>query len=161
MAPLGHVDLTKMQKLLKSKNKNQNENEKQNENKNENSFSFSFSFLFHFIFHFHFCFHFRFHFRFCFLFSFSFLCLLYFLVSIFKFYCGTSRPPQITVPKMFWAKIWELLPNNIKYSNSLSKFKKLMKSWKPDACPCRLCKTYIAQVGFIYLIIYKYFTSHV
>ena len=31
MAPLGHVELTKMQKLLKSKNKNQNENEKQNE----------------------------------------------------------------------------------------------------------------------------------
>ena len=36
MAPLGHVELTKMQKLLESKNKNQHENEKQNENKNEN-----------------------------------------------------------------------------------------------------------------------------
>ena len=46
-------------------------------------------------------------------------------------------------------KIWELVPNNIKYSNSLSKFKKLVKPWKPEACPCRLCKTYIAQVGFI------------
>ena len=46
-------------------------------------------------------------------------------------------------------KIWELVPNDIKYSNSLSKFKKLIKSWKPEACPCRLCKTYIAQVGFI------------
>ena len=46
-------------------------------------------------------------------------------------------------------KIWELVPNNIKDSNSLSKFKKLIKSWKPEACPCRLCKTYIAQVGFI------------
>ena len=46
-------------------------------------------------------------------------------------------------------KIWELVPNNIMYSNSLSKFKKLIKSWKPEACPCRLCKTYITQVGFI------------
>ena len=46
-------------------------------------------------------------------------------------------------------KIRELVPNNIKYSNSLSKFKKLIKSWKPEACPCRLCKTYVAQVGFI------------
>ena len=46
-------------------------------------------------------------------------------------------------------KIWELVPNNIKYSNSLSKFKKLIKSWKPEACPCRLCITYIAQVGSI------------
>ena len=48
-------------------------------------------------------------------------------------------------------KIWELVPNNIKYSNSLSKFKKLIKSWRPGACPCRLRKTYIAQVGFIEL----------
>ena len=38
MAPIGHVELTKMQKHLESKNKNKNENEKQNENKNENSF---------------------------------------------------------------------------------------------------------------------------
>ena len=46
-------------------------------------------------------------------------------------------------------KIWELVPNNFKYSNSLSKFKKLIKSWKPKACPCTVYKTYIAQVGFI------------
>ena len=38
MAPLDHVELTKMQKLLESKNKSKNENEKQNENKNENLF---------------------------------------------------------------------------------------------------------------------------
>ena len=36
MAPLGQVELTKMQKILGIKNKNQNENEKQNENKKEN-----------------------------------------------------------------------------------------------------------------------------
>ena len=29
MAPLGHVELTKLQKLLESKNKNKNEHEKQ------------------------------------------------------------------------------------------------------------------------------------
>ena len=46
MAPLGHVELTKIQKLLESNNKNQNENEKQNENKSENSFLFSLLFLF-------------------------------------------------------------------------------------------------------------------
>ena len=37
MAPLGHMELTKMEKLLESKSKSKNENEKQNENKNENS----------------------------------------------------------------------------------------------------------------------------
>ena len=46
-------------------------------------------------------------------------------------------------------KIWELVPNNIKYCNSLSKFLKLIQSWKPEASPCRFYKTYIAQVGFI------------
>ena len=52
MAPLGHVELTKMQKPLETKNKSQNENEKSNENKNKNSFllSFSFSFSFSFLF---------------------------------------------------------------------------------------------------------------
>ena len=39
MAPPHHVELTKIQKLLKSKSKKQNENEKQNENKNSH-FSF-------------------------------------------------------------------------------------------------------------------------
>ena len=80
MAPLGHVELTKMQKLLKSKNKN----EKQNENKNENLFLFSFSFLF----------------TFCFSFSFLFLFLFYFLVFCFEFYYGTSRPSYSSFEKV-------------------------------------------------------------
>ena len=33
MAPLGHVELTKMQKLLESKNKNKNKIEKQKQNR--------------------------------------------------------------------------------------------------------------------------------
>ena len=37
MAPLSHVELTKMQKRLESKIKNKDENQNQNENKNENS----------------------------------------------------------------------------------------------------------------------------
>ena len=36
MAPLGHVELSKMQKRLESKNKNKNKNEKHIENKKEN-----------------------------------------------------------------------------------------------------------------------------
>ena len=41
------------------------------------------------------------------------------------------------------------MTNNITYSNSLRKFKKLNKLWKPEAYPCRLCKAFIAQAGFI------------
>ena len=46
-------------------------------------------------------------------------------------------------------KIWNIVPQNIRESSSLNEFKSLIKFWKPDTCPCRLCKNYIAQVGFI------------
>ena len=36
-------------------------------------------------------------------------------------------------------KIWELLPSNIEDSEN------------PENCPCRLCKLYIADIGFIEL----------
>ena len=46
-------------------------------------------------------------------------------------------------------KIWSILPNEIKESESLIEFKNKIKKWKPKECPCRLCKTYISGVGFI------------
>ena len=48
-------------------------------------------------------------------------------------------------------KIWELLPSNIKDSENLNTFKSNIKSWKPENCPCRLCKLYIADKGIIEL----------
>ena len=47
------------------------------------------------------------------------------------------------------AKIWNLIPNTLKELDSLSTFKTKIKIWKPDDCPCRICKKYIAGVGFI------------
>ena len=46
-------------------------------------------------------------------------------------------------------KTWELLPPYIKESKSLPEFKSKIKTWKPIGCTCRLCKIYIANVGFI------------
>ena len=46
-------------------------------------------------------------------------------------------------------KIWNMVPQNITESSSLNEFKRLIKFWKPDTCPCRLCKNCITQVGFI------------
>ena len=46
-------------------------------------------------------------------------------------------------------KIWNIVSQNIRESNSLNEFKSLIKFGKPDTYPCRLCKNYIAQVGFI------------
>ena len=47
------------------------------------------------------------------------------------------------------AEIWELVPQKIKEANSLSSSKNKVKKWLPQNCLCRLCKTYITQVGFI------------
>ena len=48
-------------------------------------------------------------------------------------------------------KMWNLLPSNIKDSENLNIFKSNIKSWKPENCPCRLCRLYIADIGFIEL----------
>ena len=41
------------------------------------------------------------------------------------------------------AKIWCLVPEQIKSANSVLQFKTMIKSWVPDQCPCRLCKLYV------------------
>ena len=46
-------------------------------------------------------------------------------------------------------KIWSIIPKNIRELKSLKQFKINIKLWKPDKCPCRLCKTYIPGVGFL------------
>ena len=45
-------------------------------------------------------------------------------------------------------KICEMLPLDLKNSDSLDSFKSGIKNWRPQECPCRLCKRYIHQVGF-------------
>ena len=44
---------------------------------------------------------------------------------------------------------WELIPEEIKKSESLTEFKKKIKSWKATNCACRLCKTFVPNLGFI------------
>ena len=46
-------------------------------------------------------------------------------------------------------KIWNMLPDKLKNANSLEVFKASIKSWKPENCPCRLCRLYVQNVGFI------------
>ena len=47
------------------------------------------------------------------------------------------------------AKLWNILPENIKIAESIQDFKKKIKFWTPLNCPCRLCKTYLANLGFV------------
>ena len=46
-------------------------------------------------------------------------------------------------------KIWDIPPEKLKNTETLEIFKKEIKIWKPDNCPCRLCKVFIEGVGFL------------
>ena len=46
-------------------------------------------------------------------------------------------------------KIWNILPNTYKDILDLNSFKLALKRWRPVNCPCRICKVYIANVGFV------------
>ena len=46
-------------------------------------------------------------------------------------------------------QIWNLVPLELKQLESLEVFKLKIKKWILFECPCRLCRTYIQQVGFI------------
>ena len=46
-------------------------------------------------------------------------------------------------------KTWSLVPDSIKISKTLSEFKFKIKSWKPIGCDCKLCKTFIPNLGFL------------
>ena len=45
--------------------------------------------------------------------------------------------------------LWTNLPLEYKLQNSLNIFKRKIKNWKGENCPCRLCKTYVRELGHI------------
>ena len=46
-------------------------------------------------------------------------------------------------------KIWDLVPQDIKLSETITIFKNKIKKWVPRGCPCRLCRIYLQNIGFI------------
>ena len=47
------------------------------------------------------------------------------------------------------SQLWNLIPDNIKSEPTLELFKKKIRKWKCEPCPCRMCKTYLLRTGFI------------
>ena len=47
------------------------------------------------------------------------------------------------------SKIWDLVPVELKQSETLYSFKLKIKNWVLFECPCRISKTYIQQAGFL------------
>ena len=47
------------------------------------------------------------------------------------------------------SKLWPQVPNSIKSSPSLSIFKNKIKKWTPEKCPCKLCKIFEPNLGYL------------
>ena len=43
--------------------------------------------------------------------------------------------------------IWDVVPNNLKETNSLEVFKQAIRIWQPENCSCQLCKVYVQSIG--------------
>ena len=46
-------------------------------------------------------------------------------------------------------QIWNLVPEKTKNAFSFEIFKKEIRKWKGEKCPCRIFKTYIQHVGLV------------
>ena len=46
-------------------------------------------------------------------------------------------------------RLWKLIPDKIKHASTLSAFKVKIKSWTFNKCPCRLCKIFVQDLGFV------------
>ena len=51
--------------------------------------------------------------------------------------------------RYFGSVIWNFLPIETREDRSFSSFVTKIKQWKPIACPCTICKSYIGRVVYI------------
>ena len=49
----------------------------------------------------------------------------------------------------FGSRIWSYMPSELKESTSLNKFKSKIKTWKPENCPCKLCKINLQRIVYL------------
>ena len=52
----------------------------------------------------------------------------------------------------FGSRMWSNMPSGLKESTSLNEFKKKIKTWKPEDCPCKLFKIYIQRIGYLQVV---------
>ena len=64
-----------------------------------------------------------------------------------------SRPKTVSkgteAIRYLGPKIWHDLPEDIKLTETLSEFKSKIKAKSDHKCPCRLCKPFISNLGFL------------
>ena len=47
------------------------------------------------------------------------------------------------------AKVWDMVPNDMKNVNEIETFKSNIRKWKPVNCHCKLCLDYVSCVGYV------------
>ena len=47
------------------------------------------------------------------------------------------------------SKIWNMVPSELKKISSINTFKNAIEQWCPRNCPCRICKRYLGNIGYI------------
>ena len=57
--------------------------------------------------------------------------------------CGTESISYLVRPNDLG-----MVPDTYKNINSLYNFKKVIKKFKPENCPCRICKVFVKNIGF-------------
>ena len=47
------------------------------------------------------------------------------------------------------SQLWSTLPENVRQIDSLVQFKESVRKWDCIDCPCRLCRLYLPNIGFL------------
>ena len=47
------------------------------------------------------------------------------------------------------SKLWQQVPTDIREAASLAIFRNRIETWKFEDCPCRSCKIFIQNIGYI------------
>ena len=63
--------------------------------------------------------------------------------------------------RYFSSKIWNVIPDEIKNYLSLDEFKIKIRQLETSGCHCKLCRSYIQHVGYVYIsrIVFTYLFS--
>ena len=56
---------------------------------------------------------------------------------------------EISSLRYMAAKVWDMVPNDMKNVNEIETFKNNFRKWKPVNCHCKLCLDYVSCVGHV------------
>ena len=70
-----------------------------------------------------------------------------------SFFYNTVNPKKVNsgleTLRCFGPKVWDMIPIELRNMDSLLLFKTKIKNWIPSNCPCRLCKCFVPQLGYL------------